>query len=87
MSASPEKPPAGRLLLLPAFIPLAVALCLTTLPDTWWRTVLLLLVTLGGAVVAGVALRTQGAAARAAQRDQEALDGLEPLPRDRPDAR
>ena len=87
MSASPDEPSTGHLLLLPGLACIAVALCLTSLPDTWWRAALMLVIVFTGAVAAGLALRAQSARAHAAQRDQEALDGLEPLPRTRPDAR
>ncbi|WP_432519420.1 hypothetical protein [Kineococcus sp. SYSU DK006] len=87
MSASPDKPSTVNLLLLPGLACIAVVLCTTYLPETWWRTALVLAVTLVGAFAAGLGLRAQSARNRAAQRDQEALDGLEPLPRNRPDAR
>ena len=87
MSASPDKPSTVNLLLLPGLACIAVVLCTTYLPDTWWRAALMLVVVFAGAFAAGLALRAQSARARAAQRDQEALDGLEPLPRNRPDAR
>ena len=87
MSASREKPSTSSSFLVPALAPLSVALCLVALPDTWWRGALVLLVAFVGALVTGVALRAQRTAARAAQRDQEVLDDLDPLPRTRPDAR